>query len=162
MSQSVNPSVCQSIGQSIITRFGCRRVQIKLVIVPPRSMAAIKYTAHSLSLSLSLSPSQSQSRSLPCHWGAESREKYCQALRVWPSKCCTPHQPGERGAVRPAESRRDFNCSVRPQMSFTFELRQSFLWVMLDGKGRGQGRQLASCHAHRHLSASTSVDVALA
>lgn len=24
------------------------------------------------------------------------REKYCQALRVWPSKCCTPHQPGER------------------------------------------------------------------
>lgn len=66
------------------------------------------------------------------------------------------------GAVHPAESRRDFNCSVRPQMSFTFELRQSFLWVILDGRGRGQGRQLASCHAHRHLSASTSVHVALA
>lgn len=27
-------------------------------------------------------------------------------------------------SVSPAESRRDFNCSVRPQMSFTFELRQ--------------------------------------
>lgn len=107
--QCVSTSVCQPIGQSIITRFGCRRVQIKLVIVPPRSMAAIKYTAHSLSLSLSQSRSQSQSL-IPNHSlgllqtppptlplrVAESREKYCQALRVWPSKCCTPHQPGER------------------------------------------------------------------
>lgn len=134
--QCVSTSVCQSIGQSIITRFGCRRVQIKLVIVPPRSMAAIKYTAHSPSLSLSQSRSQSQSL-IPNHSlgllqtppptlslrGAESREilssSTCLAIKMLHASSAWRAE-----SVSPAESRKDFNCSVRPQMSFTFELRQ--------------------------------------
>lgn len=147
-------------------------------------MAAIKYTAHSLSLSLSQSRSQSQSL-IPNHSlgllqtppptlplrGVESREilssSTCLAIKMLHASSAWRAE-----SVSPAESRRDFNCSVRPQMSFTFELRQrgrafcGSCWMGRNAGGGGlisrQGRQLASCHAHRHLLASTSVPFALA
>lgn len=102
-SQSVSPSVCLSIGQSIITRFGCRRLTNQT-----RYRSAKIYGSNKIYSALSLA----QTPTLPLARALDAN-KNCQALRVWPSKCCTPHHRTSV-CVAVGETRwQQFNCSAR-------------------------------------------------